>query len=386
MDKNTDKWSFSESFIWSNKYPQCGAKNQSPININTDNVQMCKTLCDFSLHYKPSKCRIVYNNNLVKINYDTGSYLEYKNILYELKEINIHVPTLHSIDNSKYDLEVSFIHNLSSENTTNTNSSTPTGIILTRLYESGPHYGGTETFINQIINDIPKEQSDFETEISVSEDWGAELCLPENRSYFMYDGSLPYPPCDTNYKVIVFEDIGNIGRTNLEILKLNIGSNVREVQEIGNRMIMYKAYYKDEEKKNILKNSVKVDDKFLKCKKNPIAELIPKVEEIIKTTMTVTVGLDDETKLFLKQLFLALILIFILATAFVFVKYLFNHFMAQKILIMLIGNQYLEGWIEKWDNCTRNSNEKTQKKIDKIKKGISTSTKSDTSSISGLRR
>ena len=32
----------------------------------------------------------------------------------------------------------------------------------------------------------------------------------------MYDGSLPFPPCNEKYKVFVFEEIGNIGSTNLE--------------------------------------------------------------------------------------------------------------------------------------------------------------------------
>ena len=50
------------------------------------------------------------------------------------------------------------------------------------------------------------------------------MCQPENKSFFMYDGSLPYPPCDTNFKIIIYEDIGTIGRTNLDILKHNMES------------------------------------------------------------------------------------------------------------------------------------------------------------------
>ncbi len=42
----------------------------------------------------------------------------------------------------------------------------------------------------------------------------------------MYDGSLPFPPSE-KYKVFVFEEIGNIGSTNLQLLKENIGDNSR---------------------------------------------------------------------------------------------------------------------------------------------------------------
>ena len=67
-------------------------------DINTETTQLCNTLCDFHLHYKPSKCKVNFKNNQVIIKYDRGSYLEYMNIMYELKEIQIYVPTLHSIE------------------------------------------------------------------------------------------------------------------------------------------------------------------------------------------------------------------------------------------------------------------------------------------------
>ena len=138
MNKTNDKWSFSDSFTWSNTYPRCSSSDtnaQSPINIDTDITQHCKTLCNFKTHYKASKCFVNYNNNLIRLKYSSGSYLEYQNILYELKEITIHTPSLHSFDNYKYDLEICLIHTLSSNNRTTTTSDTPNGIILSRLYE-----------------------------------------------------------------------------------------------------------------------------------------------------------------------------------------------------------------------------------------------------------
>ena len=98
-------------------------------------------------------------------------------------------------------MEVCLIHKLSSDNKTTTTADSPNGIMLCRLFESGPHYGSAETFINQIINELPKEPIDYDKEIEVSDTWGANMLMPENKSFYMYDGSLPFPPCDTNYKV-----------------------------------------------------------------------------------------------------------------------------------------------------------------------------------------
>jgi len=351
MVNTNDKWSFSDSFSWTG---QCLAPNQSPININTDPnlIQICKSLCDFKLHYKSSKCFVNYKNNLVRLKYSFGSYLEYNNVLYELSEITIHVPTLHNIDNSKYDLEICMIHKLSSDNKTTTNSDTPKGIILCRLFEGGPHHGNPEQFINQFINEIPKESIDNYKEIIVSNDWSANMLIPENKSYYIYDGSLPFPPCDTNYKVIVYEDIGSIGETNLEIFKLNIGENIRVTQDIGERVVMYKPYYKNDSKSE---SKIEIStNKYLKCSKNPLSELLvkpiatePAIEDISDE------GVSESTKNYMKQFILLLIVILLFINALIFVKYLFGNFQLHKLLILLAGRDYIEASLPSWGACTR---------------------------------
>lgn len=368
------KWSFADSYVWGNSFPRCMAKNQSPIDINTDNLQICNTLCDFSLHYKPSTCKVNFKNNQVIVKYGSGSFLEYQNILYELKEIHIHVPTLHSIDGAKYDLELLFIHKISDNNTVSKKSDTPNGVILSRLYESGPHHGGTENFLNQFINEVPKEESKFDIEVDVSQDWSASMCQPKNKSFYMYDGSLPYPPCDTNYKVIIYENIGSVGRTNLDIFKHNIGSNSRVLQERGNRNIMYKSYNinvaEEEEEHQFDEN-----DRYLKCKRNSLLDFI---EPTTKTTQVVEEEVDDtglglDTISTTNNVFLGIILIFLLVVSYYFIKYLFVNKISyttrsdtgviqttlfsygQYILLKLIGVEAFENteYKEKWSdsNC-----------------------------------
>lgn len=366
------KWSFADSFVWGNDYPRCMGKNQSPIDINTENLQICNTLCDFTLHYKPSSCKVNFVNNQVIVKYGSGSFLEYKNILYELKEVHVHVPTLHSIDGSKYDLELLFIHKISDNNKATIKSDSPDGVILSRLYESGPHHGGTESFLNQFINEVPKETSQFDIEVDVSEDWNALMCQPKNRSFYMYDGSLPYPPCDTNYKVIVYENIGTIGRTNLDIFKHNIGNNTRVLQERGDRTIMYKPYNIDFEEAE----EADVNDRYLKCKRNTVLDLI---EEPKSTTEAVdevdTSGIGMETISIINNIYLGIILLFLLFVSYYFIKFLFVNKIetdvksfngvskkvffsyGQYILIKLIGVDSLEkaGYEESWsdESCSQ---------------------------------
>jgi len=349
--KTNDNWSFADSFTWGNNEEKCNSPNQSPINIDQQLVQKCDSLCNFKLYYKPSKCFVNYKNNLIRLKYSSGSYLEYNNILYELTEITIHVPTMHSIDNSKYDLEICMIHKLSNDNKTTVLGDTPNGLILCRLFEAGPHYGNPEMFISQFINEIPKESIDYDKEISVSQEWGASMLIPNNKSFYMYDGSLPFPPCDTNYKVIVYEDIGTIGETNIEILKLNIGENVRLLQDIGSRIVMYKPYYKKKESNN--KIDVISENKFLKCQKSEITELKDPVSTSQSTIAISDEGVSPTVKLYMKQIILFIIIVLLVINAIVFVKYLFGNFQLHKLLILLVGRDYLETILPKWASCTR---------------------------------
>ena len=124
-------------------------------------------------------------------------------------------------------------------------------------------------------NDFPYlvEDIKYEKEIDVSGKWGASMLIPTIKSFYMYDGSLPFPPCDTNYKVIVYEDIGTIGRTNIERIKLNLGENIRNIQPINNRIVFYKIDYKNKKNKNTI---VESKNKYLKCRQNQFIKNTPK--------------------------------------------------------------------------------------------------------------
>lgn len=348
-------WTFTENFLWGNDHPMCSAKKQSPINISTEIAKECNTLCDFKTMYNPSKCFVNFKNNLIRVKYSPGSYIEYNSVLYELKEISIHIPTLHSIDNEKFDLEMCLIHSLSSDSDTSNTSENIKGVILCRMFQMGPHFGDAETFLNQFINDVPREEIDFDKEVIVSDKWSADMVIPENRSFYLYDGSLPFPPCNTNYKVIVLEDIGTIGRTNIELLKLNIDKNIRPIQQLGSRPIFHRLYSsgKKNEKKELKRYTS--NNKYLKCEKRRIIDA-PKPTEVTTTVAEDKQGALGFTTKFdnaITQILLTAIILLILAVAVVMTKYLFYHEYAQFFLRVLVGPLKMMGFDEEWKKCTK---------------------------------
>ena len=88
---------------------------------------------------------------------------------------------MHKIDGIACDLEVCLVHSLSDS------VNDDDGLVVSCLYNSGKHYGNTEHFINQFINDVVINSK---KEIEVSKSWSAEMLLPNYKSFFYYEGSV----------------------------------------------------------------------------------------------------------------------------------------------------------------------------------------------------
>ena len=273
-------WSFEDFYLWRNTYAACSSMEQSPINIDTDILKECNLMCQIETNYKHSKCRLQYTkNNMISIKYDYGSRAKFNGVYYNLTDILIFTPSMHTIDNERFEVEVMMIHKTEQSGNADAKDN---GIITSKLLnrynrEHGPEQDFFNEFFFKIPNEAPKDDSLYET-IDVSTRWNADLLNPKSRSsFFMYDGSLPFPPCTEKFKVIVYEEIGNIGDTNFRLLKENVGKNNRPVQDLGTRKIFYNPG-------RILKETETNEDtfshnKFLRCVKRDDVEPTQATEE-----------------------------------------------------------------------------------------------------------
>ena len=123
------------------------------------------------------------------------------------------------------------IHNLNDpgDEKKSDESTDESGIIVSRMFRKGAHFGDPERFISEVLNELPAEPINYYKDIDVSDDWGGGLLLPEKQAFFMYNGSLPFPPCREGYLVLVMEDIGQIGSTTADILLKHQGKNVDQL-------------------------------------------------------------------------------------------------------------------------------------------------------------
>ena len=211
-------WSYKNYPKWSKLYPTCSTKNfpkQSPINIvPTDIRQECGTKCQIIIKYAPSKCYLVNDHNTITINYEPGSFIIYQNTWYELSHAKVHVPSLHTFDGQSYAAEIDLYHCLDKQ--------CDSGIVLAIPLNRSPDFGESVDFINQFINQAPLNNTLVEREVTVSPTWNIISLLPEDRTCYIYQGSLPNPPCTGGWTWIVFNQPSKIGMTALTTLQKNI--------------------------------------------------------------------------------------------------------------------------------------------------------------------
>ena len=281
----------TQEIIMSNGDSRTLKSIQSPIDIKSSHTQECHTLCNLEINYKPTKCNLVRTKQgIIKLNYDNGSYIKYNNNYYELICAKFHTPSMHTVDGNSSEMEINLYHGMADhlftgdvhqkekrakdkkkeiideivdkEDHPNTDENDPKfkgkfkntqGVIISILVnhiETKEDSGSTENnthnnskvnnFISQFIysdklKDLKKTDPNIDpkttkTSIDVDENWNILSLLPEKRTFYSYEGSLPFPPCTEHFQWIVFSEP-------IFMMEDYISTIRREGNPVGNRQV-----------------------------------------------------------------------------------------------------------------------------------------------------
>ncbi len=233
-------WTFENAGDWRKKWPNCSKNSNriSPVNIDLSKLNPCATLCNLAVKYQGfDRTYVSYKNQMPTLTFDPGCVIKFQRNFYFLKKMTIHVPSLHSVNGERMDMEILLYHQR------NRISFEDGGVIISIMCKKGYDYGDANEFLNEIINQIPVKETPVEEEIPTSSDWNPEKLFPENKSFFYYNGGLPYPPCSQNWTYIIFEEVVPISQNIIETIKYAIGEpnkNVRPIQPLPDSVkIMY---------------------------------------------------------------------------------------------------------------------------------------------------
>lgn len=170
----------------------------SPIDISSQKVSgKCDLKCEYNFKYPNSSCVATNRKNYISISYDSFSSapVKYNTIDYNVSEIRIYSPSMHSFDGQKTSAELVIIH-ISNKGTlpllvcvpiTNNNSRSSSSNILS-------------TIINNISLNAPSDGES--TSVSLN-DFSLDDFVPK-KPFFSYTAIQPYQPCVGNVNFIVF--------------------------------------------------------------------------------------------------------------------------------------------------------------------------------------
>ncbi|XP_033107726.1 carbonic anhydrase-like [Anneissia japonica] len=202
---------------WHKEFPIANGKRQSPIDINTAQVQYDSSLGNLKLHYDPKSVKNVSNNghtftvafNQSDLNDLSGGPLKDK---YELAQFHCHwgsrddVGSEHTVNGSYYASELHLVH----WNTTKFKSvgdaiKSDSGIAVLGTFikvgKEHPYWAKILPYLSKVAH---KNQS---ADIHLDGGFDVSKILPNNTNdYYTYEGSLTTPPLYESVSWIVFKE------------------------------------------------------------------------------------------------------------------------------------------------------------------------------------
>jgi len=200
----------------------CAGANQSPIHLSQGSAKPCKGTCDLKVDSTSVTTAELRNSDegLILLAGSLGS-CTYNNISYNCQALIINHPSNHTIEkNSQADGEVVAYFRSAQDDVLQ---------VCVQFYvNSSP--GPSIDFFKQIVP--------YAGTLVNLTGWSLQQMIPDDGSYYMYDGSTMVPPCRPA-ETIVFKSSINIDQTDFALLVKNTQAGSRSIQALGSREIFY---------------------------------------------------------------------------------------------------------------------------------------------------
>lgn len=236
--------------------------SDSPINISTTaNVLSCQVFCSYMHQYKDSACTATYFPDHIKLSYDatTSAAVIFNNEGYNVREVNIYAPSIHTYNGSSADAEMLIIHDGAGKKL----------IVSIPLVQSNAASTTSATVLNDIISKfsstVDKTKTNDSQLINVH-NYNMENFIPSSPYYF-YMGGAPFSPCDGQYSFLVFDKTKSPVTISSDTLKTLTGL----IQPSGIKAVSRSDYYYNSSGPNVKPGSNgNRDEIYIEC--NPTGE------------------------------------------------------------------------------------------------------------------
>lgn len=205
--------------------------SQSPINIETSKTVLCTKKCRLKLFYRSSRCYMVNLGTEFVLNYDSGSYADFRGQIYSLEQISFTRPSSHRVDGRSYEVEMLLYHK---------NTITKNILVVSVFLEMNDAVSPSKSFLDQFIDYIPASTRTIK-ELDLGADWNVFQLIPFDKSFYNYSGSILKTPCTQNTEWIIYRTPVNASTRFFDTLKARFPSvNNREANNaLGSRVVYF---------------------------------------------------------------------------------------------------------------------------------------------------
>jgi carbonic anhydrase len=169
----------------------------APVNISNNTTTTCDLKCDFSFKYPISNLQVTNRGDYISLRTDptTVPPVTYNAQQYNVGEVRIYRPSLHTYGGKKADAEMVIIHN----------SSSGSGKLLVCVpFIKGVTLNQASTMFDSIISQVSKTAPSINKKTVINLPTFSLDSFVPMKPFYSYNGTLPYSPCNGKYDYVVF--------------------------------------------------------------------------------------------------------------------------------------------------------------------------------------
>lgn len=213
-DEGPEKWSHL-----CDGFSACGGTAQSPINFVTDSISSNSELSAIKFNYGKTTTDIINNLHTIQFNVSDSNSIELNGKDYKLVQFHYHALSEHTVNGKYFPIEVHFVH---------MHSDTDFAVVGLFIEE-----GAENKLFKNFLDKFPTTEGEYKSENIIN----LMSLLPDNKSYFSYNGSLTTPPCSEVVNWYVLQKTIFASKEQIEKFSKILDNNYRPIQALNGRKI-----------------------------------------------------------------------------------------------------------------------------------------------------
>ncbi len=196
----------------------CGTgQQQSPIDLSGERTA---ALAPIAFEWNSFSPEVVNNGHTIQVNSTNGGHMVLDGKAYTLLQFHFHHGSEHTIDGHRFPLEAHFVHKAEDGNL---------GVIGVFFTE-----GAQNPALQKIWNLAPLEQGKMHADSAFQ----PTALIPQNQSYFRYEGSLTTPPCSQIVDWAVLSQPLEASAAQIQAFAGLFAHNYRPTQPLNRRFVL----------------------------------------------------------------------------------------------------------------------------------------------------